>query len=219
MKRLIICLLIAILSLTVMSACGEDQPTPPTESYTVEISVTELTLDVYEKTLISAAVKDENGNVTDKKVVWSSSLSGVVSVEDGLVTAKSIGTAKISAKTEDGTAEAEISVTSVMRGFIPRLKLSEENALTLAVGSTFNLSPEVMFKGVKATDADTAFLYSVSDGAVASVSDGTITALKAGSATVTVTASWRGLGGADLVGSEDAAGLRITLNLTVVSVG
>jgi len=219
MKKFLLAILIAVCSLTLFSACQKPkEPDGPTESYTVELSATELSLDVYERYTLTAVVKDGRGAVTDKKVEWSSSQSGIVAADDGLLFAKSIGTAKVTATVEGGTANAEVNVNVTMRGYVPRLKLSEETELTLAEGTTFNLSPEVTFKGKTATDSDTTFIYSVSDPSVASVSEGTVTALKAGNTKITVTASWRGLGGAELVGSEDAVGLRITLDLTVLNI-
>ncbi|MDE6373539.1 MAG: Ig-like domain-containing protein, partial [Clostridia bacterium] len=111
-----------------------------------------------------------------------------------------------------------VSVTVVMRGYVPAIRMDEEESLTLSAGSSFDLNPKVYFKGVETSDSDVSFIYTVTDAAVASVVDGTVTALAAGETQITVTASWRGLGGSGMVGSEDALGLKITLDLTVLTV-
>lgn len=216
--------LLAVCTLAVFAACGNgDNTKKPDDTdkkavYTVEISETSLTLDVYEKYNLTAVVKDGDGKTVDKGVEWSSSSQSVLMVDGGLVFAKSMGTATVTAKVEGEDAQSTASITVSMRGNVPVLSLSEETSLSIAVGSTFDLSPRVLFKGEDATDSDTTFIYNVSDPAVATVANGTVTALKAGTAQITVTASWRGIGGQELVGSEDALGLRITLELTVKTV-
>lgn len=221
MKKILLAVLIAVCSLAIFTACngqGGEQSSPTEESYTVEISQTTLTLDVYETVKLTATVKNGNGQSVDKEVEWSSNKAAVATVDDGLVMAKSMGTATVTAQVKGETASATVSVTVTLNGYVPSLSLSETDSLNLAVGTTFDLAPKVLFKGVDATDADTSFIYEVSDKAVASVENGVITALATGTATITVTASWRGLGGATMAGSEDALGLRITLNLTVKAV-
>lgn len=65
--------------------------------------------------ILSAIVKPENA--TDKAVVWKTSDSNIVSVsEDGVITAKAGGTAKITAESKDGvTSSAEITVDGSKR--------------------------------------------------------------------------------------------------------
>jgi len=50
-------------------------------------------------------------NAYNKTVLWSSDNENVATVEDGTVTAKAMGTAKITAKTQDGNKTAECNVT------------------------------------------------------------------------------------------------------------
>ena len=72
------------------------------------------------KTLkLSASVLPENA--TNKLLVWSSSNSNVVSVSaDGIVTAKTLGTAKITVKTVSGSYESTCTVTVV-----PKVEITE----------------------------------------------------------------------------------------------
>ena len=72
------------------------------------------------KTLkLSASVLPENA--TNKLLVWSSSNSNVASVSaDGIVTAKTLGTAKITVKTVSGSYESTCTVTVV-----PKVEITE----------------------------------------------------------------------------------------------
>lgn len=205
---------LVIFALAAVTACNKERETAE-EKYTVTLSADSLTLDVYDKIRLTAVVKNGSGETVDKGVIWSSSQSSVVTADGGEIFAKSLGTAQITAQVDGGEAYATASVNVVMNGYVPRLELSVKDNLALAAGTDFDLSPKVLFKGVDATDGDTVFKYDVSDSSVASVTDGTVNALKAGTVQITVTASWRGLGGDAMVGSEDALGLRVTVSLTV----
>lgn len=217
MKKFLTFLLIAASCLTVFAGCNSVTDPEPAESYVVEISKTTLTLDVYEMAEVAATVRDSDGKTCDKEVEWSSSQGTVVTVESGVLFAKSMGTATVTAQIAEG-ASATVAVTVVMNGNVPAIRIQASDSLSLAVGSNFNLEPRVFFKGADATDSDTVFTYQEGDKTVATVENGVITARKAGTTSITVTASWRGLGGESMVGSEDALGLRVTLNLTVKTV-
>ncbi len=52
-------------------------------------------------------------NATDKDLLWSSSNSNIVSVENGKITAKGIGSAAITVSNTDGTQKATCSVTVI----------------------------------------------------------------------------------------------------------
>ena len=77
----------------------------PVES--VELNKTSASLKVGETTTLTATVKPDNAS--DKTVTWSSSDASVASVENGIVTAKKIGTATITAKAGGKTATCTIS--------------------------------------------------------------------------------------------------------------
>ena len=75
----------------------------------VELDKTDLTLVEGEKSaaLIATITPD---NVTNKTVVWTSDKEDVATAEDGVITAVSYGTAKITAKAGDKTAECIVTV-------------------------------------------------------------------------------------------------------------
>lgn len=74
-----------------------------------EISPKELMLNAEQVRLLQAEVDPENGDAG--QLVWSSSNNNIVSVQKGLVEAKSPGNAVITVETSDGRLKKEIQVT------------------------------------------------------------------------------------------------------------
>ena len=120
-------------------------------------------------------------NATNKTVTWSTSDKNVATVsENGLVTAKSAGTAIITCTAQDGSnvkATCKVTVTVPVSG----IQLSQTSA-ALTVGDTLTLT-----KTIYPSDAtNQAVTWTSSSDAVASVdSNGKITAKTAGSAVIT----------------------------------
>ncbi len=223
MKR-IITLFILMAMVLGLCSCGlfpPKQTEPTTENsdnkYSVTLDQESLSMVMYEKKTVVATVTDADGNAVDQVVTWKSSNPSIV-VEDGVVFAKGAGSATITASLEDGT-KATCQVNATYEGIIPQLKLNVNgDSLSVAQGQSFTLQPSVTFNGVTTNDEDTLYFYEVSDESIATVDEnGVITAHKTGNVTVTVYAYWRGLGGLERVGGEDAYGLIITLNLAVVA--
>lgn len=211
-------LLGSIIIAALVGACSgtqDSQLEQPENIYTIELSSTALTLDVYDKYTVTAAVYDADGNAVVQELSWTSSQSSVVTVDGGELFAAGLGTSTVKVVLADGGAEAELTVTVVHNGYVPTLTLNENQSLVLAEGATFDLSPKVFFKGDEVT-YDAQFIYSSADESVATVIDGIIYANKTGETQITVIASWRGLGGESMTGSEDALGLRKTLTLSVI---
>lgn len=77
----------------------------------VSLNRASVELEVGKTTALTATVKPENA--TNKKLTWTSSNASVASVSDGLVTAKSAGTAVItaSAAADGKTASCQVTVT------------------------------------------------------------------------------------------------------------
>ena len=75
----------------------------------IVLNKTELKLDAGESATLTAKVLPDNA--TDKTVSWSTSDSGVATVENGVVTAVSAGSAVITAESADGSVTAECAVT------------------------------------------------------------------------------------------------------------
>lgn len=81
-----------------------------------DVAVTGITLNTTSGTLakeasITLIATVEPSNATNKKVQWSSSNTSIATVSEGVVTAVGVGTATITAQTEDGGFKATYSLT------------------------------------------------------------------------------------------------------------
>ena len=141
----------------------------------VTLNETALSLRPTEKATLTAAVAPEN---TTDTLVWTSSNDAVATVKDGVVTAKSEGTATITAAC--GSAKAECVVTVLPP--IPATGVTlDKTALTLYEGDAAKLTATV-----KPEDTtDKTIVWTSSDKTIATVKDGAVTAVKTGTATIT----------------------------------
>ena len=150
-------------------------PTPVTS---VTLSQTSASLKVGETVTLTATVKPDDA--TDKTVTWSTSDGSVATVSNGVVTAKKVGVASITAKAGDVSATCEITVVPTP---VSSVTLSQPSA-SLKVGETVTLTATV-----KPDDAtDKTVTWSTSDGSVATVSNGVVTGKKVGVATISAKA-------------------------------
>ena len=151
----------------------------------IPISVEEISIDISETSLkagetvtLTATVKPDDA--TDKTVTWSTSDASVATVSNGVVTAKKVGSATITAKAGDKTATCTVTVVATP---VTSVTLNKTTA-SLKAGETVTLTATV-----KPDDAtDKTVTWSTSDASVATVSDGVVTAKKMGSATITAKA-------------------------------
>ena len=123
-------------------------------------------------------------NATNKTVTWSSSNNSVATVSSsGLVSGKSEGTAKITAKTEDGgkTATVTITVKKADGGSVSVTGVSlDKSSISLKVGESETLKATV--SPMNATNKGLTWTSSMSSVATVT-SDGVVTAKAAGTAT------------------------------------
>ena len=150
-------------------------PTPVTS---VTLSKTSASLKVGETVTLTATVNPSDA--TDKTVTWTTSDATVATVSNGVVTAKKLGTATITAKAGDKTATCSITVIPTPVGSITLTLLSA----SLTVGESVTLSATV--GPVDAIDKTVS--WSSSDATVANVSNGVVSAKKIGTATITAKA-------------------------------
>ena len=155
------------------------------------VEVTSVTLDSTSVTLIegedytlTATISPYNAD--NQKVLWSSDNSSVASVKDGVVTAIKVGTATITAISDDGGKTATCTVT---------VAIEIEAETTIVTGVTLNKTSYEMTEGYKLTLTATVspenatnknVTWSSSNTSVAIVNNGKVKALKAGTATITV---------------------------------
>lgn len=147
----------------------------------VTLSQSSATLLPGQTLTLTATVLPEN--TTNKAVTWKSSNTAVATVENGVVTAKSVGSATITVTTADGTnlsATCEITVNPIVATSV----VLDKTEATMLLGDVMKLNATVAPEN--ATNRNVT--WKSSDEAIAKVAaDGTVTALGVGSATITVT--------------------------------
>ena len=127
-------------------------------------------------------------NATNKGVTWSSSNTSVATVANGVVTARAVGNATITATTADGGFTASCTVTVSAKDTpvevipVKGVTLNKET-LTLNIGDSETLIATV--NPINATNKKVSWSCSNED--VAYVENGEVTAVSAGKATITVT--------------------------------
>ncbi|MGI5115680.1 IdeS/Mac family cysteine endopeptidase [Treponema sp. SP13] len=159
------------------------------------ISVTGIVLSPDESgiSLVKGTTRQINAhavpeNATDKKLTYTSDNEGVASVTaGGLITAKAVGSAKITIKASNNVSK-EITVT-VTAAHIPVTGIvipSGETTIFVGNGGTRQIGAYA----VPENATNKTLTYSIDDDSIASVTaDGLITAREVGSTTITITAA------------------------------
>ena len=153
---------------------------------------------VVDKTLqLTAAVTPSN--TTNKNVTWTSSNTNIATVNsNGLVTAKAVGTASITATTADGSNLSATCQVTVTPQLATGISLNKTSA-TIYDGTTLQLVASIS----PSNTTNKTIAWTSSNTSVATVSSGgLVTALKPGTATITVT-------------TQDGSNLSATCQLTV----
>ena len=165
-----------------------DKPEQPVEVPITEVQLGREALDMYEGDTFKLTATVLPVNTTDSKdISWSSNNEAVATVsEDGTVTAKSVGTALITATSTNGKT-ASCTVT-VEKKLIPITEVHlDKSSATLTEGDSTTLVATVLPENT--TDSK-SISWSSNNEAVATVSeDGTITAKSVGTAVITATSS------------------------------
>ncbi|MBQ6844838.1 MAG: Ig domain-containing protein [Agathobacter sp.] len=155
----------------------------------VDVKVTKVTVNVTKNILVvgenvSATVKVEPTNATNKAVTWSSSNKEVAIVDsNGKITAVSEGTTYITATAKDGSGKSGKVLVTVKSNIIPVDSVTITPATSeLEVGETEQLLATI----APANATNKAVTWSSSNSNVVSVDkNGLITAVSAGTATIT----------------------------------
>jgi Ig domain protein group 2 domain protein len=150
------------------------------------VPVTGVTLDKAELTLekgstgtLKATVEPQNA--TNNTVIWSSSNPEVATVDNGVVTAVSAGTAIITAKAGDKTATCTVTVAKADVA-VESVTL-DKTSLDLKTGDNTTLTATV--NPESATNKDVTWISDKPE--IAAVEGGTVTAKAAGTAIIAVT--------------------------------
>ena len=172
-------LVLVLLCFSYVISC--DKPTPPEPDPDTPVSVSSITLNETSIVLsvgdsFSLTTKIAPANATDKTVIWSSSNTEIVSVNNGIVTAVSVGTATVCAQCGSVKAECVVNVTPVE---VTSINLNKTN-VNLNVGDSITLSATV-----KPENAfNKTITWSTSNENVVVVDQGKVTAIGVGSAKV-----------------------------------
>lgn len=154
--------------------CKVTVNTPPTS---VKLNKTSLTIGKGKTATLKATVNPTK-NVTSKAVTWSTSYKKIVTVKNGKITAKKVGTATITVKTANGkTAKCKVTVKNLPS----KVKLNKTKA-TIESDGTVTLKATVSPSNVTSKKVT----WTSSNKKVATVnSKGKVTAKKPGTVTIT----------------------------------
>lgn len=134
-----------------------------------------LTLPIRESATLKTSIYPESDR--DTALVWSSSNPNVATVDNGTITAHSIG------ETDITVMATKTWNTAVCHVTVPQPLSLDKDALTLRIGETHQLTPTVQ----RADGEEKGIAWFSNTPAIVSVSDeGTVSALASGSATVSV---------------------------------
>ena len=168
---------------TIKATCGNKEASCvvnvlPIMVEEISFNKTSVSLKAGETVTLTATVKPDDA--TDKTVTWSTSDASVATVNDGVVTAKKVGTETITAKAGDKSATCEITVVATP---VTAVTLNK-TYVSLKAGETVTLTATV-----KPDDAtDKTVTWGSSDESVAKVENGIVTAIGKGLSTITAKA-------------------------------
>lgn len=157
-----------------------------------------ITVKVVNPNKVAAVTLDQSGTVylavgdtlelnaaiqpytAEANTTWSSSAKTVASVEDGVVEALKVGSAKITVKA--GGKTDSVTVKVVDPSVADSVVLDRSGTVTINIGEELQLNAEI-----KPETAENEIAWSSSKSSIATVDDsGLVTPLKAGTATITV---------------------------------
>lgn len=154
------------------------------------VAVTGVTLNKNNTTIYTGRTETltatiQPADATNKAVTWTSDNTGVATVNNGVVTGVSVGSATITAKTADGGFTATCTVTVEEAPIVHPTGVSiSKTSINLQIGGS-----EILTATVTPADANNKNVtWSTSDATVAAVDkNGKVTGIKAGNATITAT--------------------------------
>ena len=150
------------------------------------ISVDKTSVSIPQATTATVKATVTPSNATNKSVKWTSSNESVATVSGGVIKGISIGTATITATTNNGkTATVKVTVTKNDSIVDATGVTISPSSLTLTTGKTDTLTATV----TPSNATDKTVTWSSSNDSVAKVSNGTVTAVSEGTATITAKTS------------------------------
>ncbi len=148
----------------------------------VSLNKTSVSITKGNGTILTATVSPSDA--TNKNVTWSSSDSNIVSVKDGVIEGKKVGTATITVATSEGNKTATCKVTVTGESISVSGVSLNKTDISLDKGGTETLTATVTPDNA----SNKSVTWSSSDTNVATVSDnGKVKAVNPGTAVITVT--------------------------------
>ena len=148
----------------------------------VSLNKTSTTIYVGATETLKATVSPSN--TTNKSVTWSSDNTGIATVDqNGKITPKAVGTAKITVRTNDGSNKSA-TCTVTVKQYATGVTVSPNNVILTSKGQTSQLIATVN----PGTTSNKAVTWKSNNTGVATVDrNGRVTAVGEGTATITVT--------------------------------
>ena len=186
----------------------------------VSLDQSSLELSVGDTYEFVATVLPENA--TNKEVIWSSSNSSVVSVDNGVINALNEGKATITVKSKDGYKSSSAEITVVKKPSVVHVTSVSlnETTLNMETGDCYTLLATVL----PSNASDKSVNWSSNNDSVATVdSKGKITAVSAGQVIITATTTDGGLTASCTVSITQkivpATGIKLNYSELELSVG
>ena len=160
-------------------------PPTPQEIAVTGITINKTTTSIEVGKIDTLVATISPSNATNKLIAWSSSNSNVATVNNGVVTAKTVGTANITVTTANGkTATCVVTVKTPVpqEVAVTGVTLNKTN-VSLEVGKT-----DTLVATISPSNATNKLIaWSSSNSNVATVNNGVVTAKTVGTANITVT--------------------------------
>ena len=145
------------------------------------ITLSKTSVSVEKGKTVSLTATVAPSDAVNKTVTWTSSDSNVAAVSNGVITAKSAGTATITAKTYNGkTASCKVTVTDSSAVAVKGVSLNK-TATTIGKGETISLTATV----TPSNASNKTITWTSSNTGVATVSAGKVKGISNGTATIT----------------------------------
>ncbi len=144
----------------------------------IELDKSSVTLEKGKTATIKATISPENA--TNKNVIWSSSNTSAVTVNNGTITAVAAGTATVTAKSDNGKSA---SCTVIVKNPVVEVTnvTLNKTSLNIEKGKSYTLTASV----APANATSKTIIWTTSNRNVITVSGGKLTAVSAGTAIIT----------------------------------
>ena len=141
----------------------------------IEISKSKISMEVYSQYTLTATTN------VNEAVIWTTSDEAIATVENGVISAHSVGDVTITATA--GEVEASCIVTVTKLSSLPVLKLERTDVALAFGGSAISVNVEVLYKN---NPMDCEIVWESADESVVTVENGRITPIGIGETKITV---------------------------------